>query len=81
MGKYGKFVAANPRAEARGFHLNTLASTFCGWDEVVRKFLSAHEALSIGNPEEMKTWVNTELGEPWDEPGTQLEDADLYSRR
>ncbi len=81
MGKYGKFVAANPGAEARGFHLNTLASTFCGWDEVVRKFLSAHEALSIGNPEEMKTWVNTELGEPWDEPGTQLEDAELYSRR
>ena len=81
MGKYGKFVAANPGAEARGFHLNTLASTFCGWDEVVQKFLSAHEALETGNPEEMKTWVNTELGEPWEEPGKQLEDTELYNRR
>mgnify|MGYP000246622284 FL=1 len=31
----GHFVAANPGAAARGFHLNTLASTFCGWQEVV----------------------------------------------
>ena len=52
-----------------------------GWDEVVQKFLSAHEALETGNPEEMKTWVNTELGEPWEEPGKQLEDTELYNRR
>ena len=26
----GRFVAENPGAETRGFHLNTLASTFCG---------------------------------------------------
>ena len=81
QGKYGRFVAANPGAEARGFHLNTLASTFCGWKEIVQKFLSAKKALDEGNPEEMKTWVNTELGEPWEEPGTQLESEELVSRR
>lgn len=81
QGKYGHFVAANPGAEARGFHLNTLASTFCGWKEIVQKFLSAKKALDEGNPEEMKTWVNTELGEPWEEPGTQLESEELVSRR
>ena len=81
QGQYGKFVADNPNAEARGFHLNTLASNFCGWMDVVEKFLVANELLRVGDPEKMKTWVNTELGEPWDEPGTTLEDTELYNRR
>ena len=76
----GKYVAANPGAATRGFHLNTLASTFVGWDEVVRKFLEAKEALDHGNPEEMKVWVNTELGQTWEERGIQLEDTELYNR-
>lgn len=77
----GKYVAANPGAATRGFHLNTLASTFVGWDEVVRKFLEAKEALDHGNPEEMKVWVNTELGQTWEERGIQLEDTELCNRR
>ncbi|MFR8330933.1 MAG: terminase gpA endonuclease subunit [Oscillospiraceae bacterium] len=44
-------MAANPGAAARGFHLNTLASTFCGWQEVVEKFLLAKEMLDQGDPE------------------------------
>lgn len=80
-GQRGKFVAENPNAEARGFHLNTLASSFCGWKEIVEKFLVANELLRVGDPEKMKTWVNTELGEPWDEPGSTLEDTELYNRR
>ena len=80
-GQRGRFVPENPNAETRGFHLNTLASNFCGWKEVVEKFLVANELLRIGDPEKMKTWVNTELGEPWDEPGTTLEDVELYNRR
>lgn len=79
--KQGKFIADNPGAEARGFHLNTLASTFCSWSEIVQKFLVAHKQLEQGNPEGMKVWVNTELGEPWEEQGEQIEDADLVSRR
>lgn len=77
----GKFVAENPSAEARGFHLNTLASTFCAWSEIVHKFLVAKEQMDQGNPEGMKVWVNTELGETWEEQGEQLEDGDLYQRR
>lgn len=77
----GKFVAENPSAEARGFHLNTLASTFCAWSEIVQKFLVAKEQMDQGNPEGMKVWVNTELGETWEEQGEQLEDGDLYQRR
>ena len=79
--KMGRFVADNPDAETRGFHLNTLASPFCGWAEIVEKFLTAKEQLDKGDPEAMKTWVNTELGEPWEEPGSSLEDAELFNRR
>ena len=46
----GRFVAENPGAETRGFHLNTLASTFCGWKEIVQKFIVAKEQLDQGNP-------------------------------
>lgn len=81
QGQKGRFIAENPGAEVRGFHLNTLASSFCGWKEVVEKFLAAKARLDIGDPEEMKTWVNTELGETWEEPGERLEEAELASRR
>jgi len=81
QGKYGKFVAENPEAETRGFHLNTLASTFCGWKEIVQKFLVAKEQLDQGNPEGMKVWVNTELGETWEERGESVEDVELFNRR
>lgn len=77
----GKFIAAHPGAKARGFHLNTLASTFCSWRDVVEKFLTAHEQLAQGNPEGMKVWTNTELGETWEEKGEQIEDTALTSRR
>ena len=79
--KRGRFVPENPGAEARGFHLNTLASTFCLWKEIVQKFLVAKEQLDQGNPEGMKVWVNTELGETWEEQGEQVEDAALLNRR
>lgn len=77
----GKFVAGNPGAQSRGFHLNTLASTFCGWGEIVQKFIVAKEQLDQGNPEGMKVWINTELGEPWEEQGEQVDDTELYNRR
>lgn len=81
QGQYGKFVAENQNAEARGFHLNTLASTFCGWNEIVEKFKVAKEQLDQGNPEGMKVWVNTELGETWEEQGERVDDTELFNRR
>ena len=77
----GRFVAANPTAEARGFHLNSLASNFCGWTDMVQKFLDAKHELDLGDNEKMKTWVNTELGETWEEPGNQLEEDELIARK
>lgn len=81
QGRHGHFEAKNPTAEARGFHLNTLASNFCGWKEVVEKHQLATELLRQGDPEKMKTWVNTELGETWEEPGDRVDAEMLVSRR
>lgn len=47
----------------------------------MEKFLLAKEMLDQGDPEKMKTWVNTELGETWEEPGERLEDTELVNRR
>lgn len=81
QGQRGRFVAKNPGAETRGFHLNTLASNFCGWHDVVEKFLLARELQRQGDPEKMKTWVNTELGETWEEPGDRVDENALVTRR
>ncbi len=81
QGKRGRFRADNPAAETRGFHLNTLASSFCGWRDVVDKFISASEQLAVGNIEEMKAWTNTELGETWEEPGEHIDGDELVRRR
>lgn len=81
QGAQGRFRAEDPTAAVRGFHLNTLASSFCGWREVVEKFLSAKARLDVGDAEEMKTWTNLELGETWEERGEQLEESMLAARR
>ncbi|MBP0983082.1 MAG: phage terminase large subunit family protein [Oscillospiraceae bacterium] len=77
----GKFVAAFPRRKVRGFHLNTLASMFVDWREIVEKFLEANEKAKQGNIEPLKTWTNTEMGETWEEKGEQLDYEELYKRR
>lgn len=81
QGQHGRFHAQNPGAEARGFHLNTLASNFCGWHDVVEKHQLATEMQRQGDPEKLKTWVNTELGETWEEPGTRVDAMELFNRR
>lgn len=77
----GKYIAAYPGRKVRGFHLNSLASLFTEWKEIVEKFLKANEEKKKGNVELMKAWTNTEMGQTWEEEGSQLEDTDLIKRR
>lgn len=79
--KQGKYIAEHPESKVRGFHLNTLASLFCPWAEIVDKYEKAKTEMEKGNPELMKTFVNTELGQTWEEKGEQIEDSTLYTRR
>jgi phage terminase large subunit GpA-like protein len=72
----GVWVAGNPGARAAGFHLNALYSPWARWAELVREFLAA-----AGNPERLKVWINTVLGETWEEQGETLNHDALSARR
>ncbi len=76
----GKFSAKHPNRKVRGFHLNSLASLFVEWSDVVKKFLVAVEEMKKGNIELLKVWTNTEMGQSWEEEGETLEHEELYQR-
>ena len=68
-----------PQKEFNGnvsYHLNQLYSRFAPLSDGVRDFLDAK-----GNPELLKTWVNTFLGETWKEEGKRLDWSDLLDQR
>ncbi|MFS0766049.1 phage terminase large subunit family protein [Peribacillus sp. 1P06PB] len=73
----GKWVAEEPGANIRGFHLNELLSPWSKWGKIIDAFKKA----KVKGPEAMKVWVNTSLGETWEEQGEQLDEADLFNRR
>lgn len=73
----GEWRAENPDSKIRGFHLNELLSPWRKWEEIISDF---KEAKKKGN-EAMKVWVNTSLGQTWEEEGQQLDDDDLFNRR
>lgn len=72
----GKWIASNPGAESRGFHLNELVSPWRNWKEIINDFLDAKRK----GTEAMQVWVNTSLGETWEEEGEQLAEDDLLDR-
>ena len=73
----GKWVARKKNRKVRGFHLNELASPWKRWETIIEEF---REAKHNGT-ETLKAWVNTSLGETWEEKGEQLDDEVLYKRR
>ena len=58
-----------------GFHLNELYSPWVSWSKIVAEFLKAKLM-----PETLKTWVNTTLGETWEEKGDTIEEGSLLAR-
>jgi len=77
----GKFIPRFPDRKVRGFFLNSLASLFVEWKEIVEKFLVANEEKKKGNIELLKAWTNTEMGQTWEEEGNEIEHDALYRRR
>jgi len=75
MNKVGRWVAEKPFSDIAGFHINELYSPWVTWEQMAVDFLRA-KAL----PETLKTWVNTSLGEAWEEEGETL-DADILLQR
>lgn len=63
--------------DAVSFQLWTILSPFTTWERIVRAFLKAK-----ATPGKLKTFVNTTLGETWeDEMGERLDWELLYGRR
>ena len=79
----GKWIAAHPeRHRKRSFHLNELASPWTHWPEIIREWKEAHKELKEnGDPNKMKIFINTVLGETWEEIGKSADDDSLLSRR
>ncbi len=77
MIRNGRWVAGRPEVRGHaGFHLNELYSPWSTWQKVVEDFLEAKK-----RPETLKVWVNTSLGETWEEEGLTVDDGSLLSRR
>ena len=72
----GDWRAEAPFRGIAGFHLNELYSPWRRLSETVADFLRDKE-----RPETLKTWINTALGEPWQERGDAPDWQRLYDRR
>ncbi|GLI57349.1 terminase [Propionigenium maris DSM 9537] len=73
----GKWIAEFPENPHKGFHLNELASPFRTWEDVRKDYLEAK-----GNPEKLKAWTNTSLGETWEEEiKDKIDYQALYDKR
>lgn len=74
---HGQWIADAEHHKCRGFHLNEYISPWRKWIDIERDFLEAKKS-----PETLKTFVNTSLGETWEEEeGEQLDSHALYARR
>lgn len=63
--------------EAVSFHIWTAYSPFTTWVRIVQDFIKAKS-----DPSKLKTFINTTLGECWDDTeGEKLEPSALYMRR
>ena len=77
----GKYIAAHPERETRGFHVNALASLFMGWKKIVEDFIAANADAKHGNMEPLKAWTNLNMAETWEDGGEQLDEEALFKRR
>lgn len=65
-----------PGAEkARGYHLWQIYSPWVSLAQIVAKYLKA-----VGNPQRMKVFYNTVLGEAFEEAGTKVDESTLMKR-
>lgn len=74
----GKWIAAHPEREIVGFHINAL---YCpvglgkSWAEMAEWFLTVKD-----DPTKLKGFINTGLGEAWDNREDQLKAGDIRKR-
>lgn len=72
----GKWVATKPFTGMAGFAISGLYSPWTPLADGVKDFLSVKK-----NPEQLRVWTNTYLGEVWIDAGETIDDHDLATRR
>ena len=76
MLKHGRWTATAESINTAGFHISELYSVWSKWSDMATNFLEAKK-----QPEMLKTWINTALGESWEEQGDAVEYDSLLERR
>ena len=74
--RQGKWVLTSEFKRVAGFHISGLYSPWIPVDAAVREFLEAKK-----QPATLRVWVNTYLGETWEEQGEQVDDYAIAARR
>lgn len=64
-----------------GFWIWGAYSYDLSWARMADEFLKANQAKKAGKIEELKTFINTRLGETWEEKGESVDERMLYRRR
>jgi phage terminase large subunit GpA-like protein len=77
MVQAGRWVPTHPERVTPGWYLSALVSPFDGarWPVLVAEFLEAKE-----DPDQLKVFVNTRLGETWEMRGEQVTPEALEAR-
>lgn len=74
----GRWISSNKTVEKkRGFHLNALASPWERWENIIDEFKTA----KAKGKETLKVWVNTSLGESWEDQGEKIQDLESLVKR
>ena len=76
MLKHGEWQATETSVDTAGFHISELYSPWSTWASMAQNFLEAKKM-----PEMLKTFINTSLGESWEEQGDGAEYEGLLARR
>ena len=74
--KDGEWMATAPFTGTAGFHLSGLYSPWTSLGQAVAEFLEAKKL-----PETLRVFVNTYLGEVWEDDGEQIDDTFVSDRR
>lgn len=72
----GEWIAQDPFKGIAGFAINGLCSPWTPLSDGVKDFLSVKK-----NPEQLRVWTNTYLGETWEDAGERIDDFELAERR
>jgi phage terminase large subunit GpA-like protein len=75
--RYGEWRAtAEGDGKTAGFHLSALYSPWTPLEDIVTDFLQSKR-----DPMRLKAWVNTTLGECYEEQGERIDEYDLFQRK